>query len=158
MKNQLRISWMLIGIVILLSFLPKNPPKNFKVELRHFYGAEGYIVHYFLDQDSLKLRYNCDFSGCKDTLLYQISLEREKTAAFYSYLTSMRYDTLKNTYEGGGSDGRFSMIKIAGDSLPVKEIRLERYRHESIEHLIDEVDLMIPDIRYRLYRHKYKKD
>lgn len=127
----------------------------FNVELRHFFGAEGYTVHYFVNQDSLKLRYDCDFENCKDTLLYQINLDKVKVKELYSFLLKSKYDTLKSSYINDGFDGRYTDIKISGNSIPSKNIHLERYRHEQIEKLIDKVDLLIPEKKYRLYPYKY---
>ncbi len=130
---------------------------DFNVELRHFFGAEGYTVHYFVNQDSLKLRYDCDFENCKDTLLYQTNLNVVKVKELYSFLLQSKYDTLKSRYINDGFDGRYTDIKISGDSIPSKYIHLERYSHEQIEKLIDKVDLLIPEKKYRLYQYKYEE-
>lgn len=156
-----RISMVLLLIGILVGC--QNSTKeditvsDFNIELRHFFGAEGYTVHYFVNQDSLKLRYDCDFENCKDTLLYQTNLDVIKVKEFYLFLLQSKYDTLKSRYINDGFDGRYTNIKISGDSIPSKNIHTERYRHEQIEKLIDKVDLLIPEKKYRLYRHKYEE-
>ena len=131
---------------------------SFDIELKHFFGAAGYTVKYLVNQDSLKLRRNCDFPNCKDTLIYQIKLEEDDAKKLYSFLVASRFDTLKNNYITDGEDGRQTFVKISGDSLPEKMILLEDYNHDLIEQLIDRVDLLIPEIKYRLYRYKYKED
>ncbi|MCU4158416.1 hypothetical protein J1N10_20760 [Carboxylicivirga sp. A043] len=68
------------------------------------------------------------------------------------------YDRLESHYETDGLDGRCTDIKISGDSIVSKNISLVRYQHKTIEKLIDKVDLLIPDIEYRLYRYKYEKE
>jgi len=130
---------------------------NYKVELKHFYGSEGFTVHYFVNQNSIKVRYNCDFENCKDKLIYQTKLDRQKSTNFYSFLTSTNFDTLKSDYERNGFDGRYTTVKISGDSFKSKTINLVRFEHPIIEQLINEEDLLIPEIKYRLYSHKYKK-
>lgn len=150
---------LLIGILIGCQNSTKEDVivNDFHIELRHFFGAEGYTLHYFVSQDSLKLRYDCDFESCSDTLLYEIKLNESKVKDLYSFLLKSKYDTLKTKYINDGFDGRYTFIKIEGDSIPKKNIRLERYRHELIEKLLDKVDLSIPNVKYRLYRHKYEE-
>lgn len=130
---------------------------SFDIELEHFFGAAGYTVRYFVNQDSLKLRRNCDFQNCKDTLIYQVGLEEGDAKKLYSFLIESRFDTLDNNYIRDGEDGGHTLVKISGDSIPEKSITLERYRHDLIEKLIGRVDLLIPEIKYRLYRYKYKE-
>lgn len=146
------------GLVLLFGCRSDIPVRNFNIELRHFFGAEGYTLYYILNQDSLKLRYNCDFENCKDTLIYKIPLNQELVSDFYTFLANLKYDKLDSRYETDGLDGRFTDVKISGDSIPTKSIHLVRYQHETIEKLIDKVDLLIPDIKYRLYRYKYEKE
>lgn len=162
-KNKMkRISIIILLTGILIGCQNSNKEdvivSDFNIELRHFFGAEGYTVHYLVNQDSLKLRYDCDFENCKDTLLYQTKLDEAKVKDLYSFLAESKYETLKNKYINDGHDGRHTFIRISGDSIPKKNIRMERFRHELIEKLIDKVDLSIPEIKYRLYRHKYKKE
>lgn len=85
-------------------------------------------------------------------------LDQEIVSDFYSFLVNLKYDTLKSHYETDGFDGRYSDVKISGDFISSKNISFIRYQHETIEKLIDNVDLLIPDIKYRLYRYKYEKE
>lgn len=157
--KRIGIVIVLTGILIGCQYSTKEDTivSDFNIELRHFFGAEGYTVHYFVNQDSLKLRYDCDFENCKDTLLYETKLDEAKVKDLYSFLIESKYDTLKSKYVNDGFDGRYTFIKISGDSIVKKNIRMERYRHELIEELLDKVDLSIPEIKYRLYRHKYEE-
>ncbi len=151
-----RIIIAVIGIGILAGCKPKEE-QNFRVDLEHFFGVEGFTLHYVANQDSLKLYYNCDFEGCKDTLIYQTMLDKKVAADFFSFLTDLKYDTLKNSYETSGFDGRYTTVQISGSSIPNKTIRLVRYEHETVEKLIDRVDLLIPEVKYRLYSYKYEE-
>ena len=144
----------IIGLGLLCGCNSTMPVRNFNVEIRHFFAAEGYILLYKINQDSLSLRYNCDFEDCNDTLIYQIPLSQKSVLNFYSFLNELKYDTLKSNYETDGFDGRFTDVKISGDSIPSKSIRLVRYQHETIEKLLDNVDILIPDKKYRLYQSK----
>lgn len=146
----------IIGMGLLIGCKPQAT-QNFRVDLEHFFGAEGYTLHYIVNRDSLKLYYNCDFENCKDTPVYRMPLSKEATDDFYTFLTELRYDTLKNKYITDGFDGRYTTVQIEGHSIPKKKVKLERYDHETIEQLIDQVDLLIPEIKYRLYSYKYKE-
>lgn len=146
----------LILLITLALIAGCKEEKHFQVELKHFFGAEGYTVHYFLNQDSLMLRYNCDFENCKDTLLYQTRLDNQKANEFYQFLSTLKIDTLKDKYETSGFDGRHTTIKASFGNSKVKEVNLKRFRHSIIERLIDKVDSLIPINKYRLYSHKYK--
>lgn len=155
-----RLKILLTSVMIVISC--KSPDSNdfevnkFNIEMKHFYGAEGYSLKYVLNQDSLKLRYDCDFENCKDTLLYKVKLEGERAKAIYSFLRKSEFDTLKKSYINDGLDGRYTFVKISGDSIFNKKIRLERFSHSLIEELIEKVDASIPETKYRLYSHKYK--
>ena len=115
-------------------------------------------MHYIINQDSLKLRNNCDFKNCKDTLIYQSELNHERFSYFSVFLVNLRSDTLKNKYKRDETDGRYTDVKISEDSISSKNISLVRYQNETIEKLIDKVDLLIPDIEDRLYGYKYQKE
>ncbi len=51
----------IIGVILIIGCNPQMPVRNFNIELRHFYSAEGYTLYYNVNQDSLRIKYNCDF-------------------------------------------------------------------------------------------------
>ncbi len=130
---------------------------NFNVDIRDFDGAAGYMLNYKVNRDSLKIHYDCDFHGCKDSIIYAIKLNKIDTHNFYAYLKKQTTDTLKSSYKEAGFDGLNLYVNISGDSIKSKRIFLERYFHPEIEKLIIEIDKLIPENKYKFFREKYKK-
>ncbi|BAO74373.1 hypothetical protein [Winogradskyella sp. PG-2] len=126
---------------------------NFNLEVRDFDGSQGYWLTYKINQDSLKIHYNCDFENCKDTILHSIKLDKIKVQKLYSFLKESRLDTLKRKYRNEGYDGLNLQIKISGDSLYDKRISLQRYRHPVIENLMTEIDKSIEVKKYKYHRY-----
>ena len=122
------------------------------MEIRDFDGSAGYMLNYKINNDSLKIHYDCDFENCKDTIIYAIELNKRKTSEFYKYLKMNTTDTLKTRYREDGFDGLNLYVKISGDSLKPKKIKLERYFHPEIKKLIVEMDKLIPEEKYKYFR------
>ena len=122
---------------------------NFNVEISEFDSSYGEVKYYKINKDSLKIHYDCDMRGCKDTLLYAVKLNKHKLINFYDYLKTNPLDTLKTKYISKGFDGLLLRVKISGDSIESKSIRLERYWHSEVEKLITEMDKLIPDVQYK---------
>ena len=152
MKNLLKRTIILIFIVSVNSCQTKSKIENFNVEIRDFDGSAGYMLNYKINKDSLKIHYDCDFENCKDTIIYAIELNKRKTSEFYKYLKLNKTDTLKTRYREDGFDGLNLYVKISGDSLKPKKIKLERYFHPEIKKLIVDMDKLIPEEKYKYFR------
>ncbi|MEN8186818.1 MAG: hypothetical protein ABFR05_06785 [Bacteroidota bacterium] len=147
----------LISLLIIVKFFTscgtKIPIQDFSVKIKHFYGAEGYTCIYYVNQDSLRISSSCDFTNCEDTTLYKIALKKESVSEFYNYINDFDYEGLKDVYEPEEiiSYGHDVFVEIIGDSIPNKNINLFNYDLNEIKELIEEVDLLIPNKKYKFY-------
>ncbi|MGB6268713.1 MAG: hypothetical protein WBF67_06830 [Olleya sp.] len=121
-------------------------------EIKDFDGSSGQILNYRINKDSLKIIYNCDFQDCEEKIIYSIKLKERKILKFYEYLKKNTTDTLKAKYTEQGYDGLNLLIRISGDSLNSKRIRLERFWHPEIEKLIIEMDKLIKDKKFKFLK------
>jgi hypothetical protein len=81
--------------IIVNSFL-KIP--NFEVNIEHFYGAEGETFNWIITKDSLKIKYNCDFEDCKDTLLFSSPIDTIKAKLYFNKLVEIPFNDLNAKY------------------------------------------------------------
>ena len=148
-----RIHIIILLLITLVGCSTRPNVQSFTIDITHFYGAEGYTLHYILNKDSVSLQYNCDFEDCKDTLLYRGKLNPDSVSIFYEYLIDMKYSSLKDHYENEGLDGRYTTIRISGKDIPTKKIEIIRYRQEKIDTFLHKFDRLIPNKKYRLFQH-----
>lgn len=139
-------------IISLLGCHPNTKAESFNVEIRDFDGAGGVVLHYKINNDSIRIHFDCDFQNCKDTIIYDIALNKKKATQFYQYLKKNSTDTLRSIYHEEGFDGLNLLVKISGDGLKAKTVKLERYFHPEIEKLIVEMDKLIPEKKYKYFR------
>lgn len=139
-------------VITLAGCSTKPHVQNFTIDITHFYGAEGYTLHYILNKDSVSLQYNCDYEGCKDTLVYKEKLNPDSVSIFYEYLLNMKYSSLENHYENDGCDGRYTTIQISGKNIPTKKIEIVRYHQNEIDTFLHNFDRLIPNKKYRLFK------
>ena len=125
---------------------------DFKFIYTDHYGSEGYVLKYHVDQDSLKIHYNCDFTDCKDSIIYSAKLKKSQVYEFYKKLKSINTDTLKSFYQGEGVGHDLVKVKIKGYYLDYKEIILIDYQHSEIEKISFEIDQLLPSEKYRIHK------
>jgi hypothetical protein len=153
MKNLIGQIIILTLAFIIVGCQSESQIDNFNLEIRDFDGSQGYWLTYKINQDSLKIHYNCDFENCKDTILHSIKMDKRRVQKLYSFLKENRLDTLKKRYLNEGYDGLNLQVKISGDSLYDKRISLQRYRHPIIENLMTEIDKSIEVKKYKYHRY-----
>ena len=126
---------------------------NFKVSIRHYLGGAGTRGNYVVTKDSIKLITDCDFEGCKPTLVYQQELTAEQSQKFYNLLLKQRLDTLQNKYKTTSDidDGHQASIEISGDKLPTKSIYMDNYFPISAQVILMEADKLIKKKKYKFY-------
>lgn len=124
----------------------------FKFTYTDWYGSEGYMLQYRIDQDSLKIHYDCDFENCNDTIIYKSGLNRYKTNQFYTVLRSLRIDTLKNLYVGEGIGHSRVEVELEGNNLVSKRIILMDTLLPKIKTITFEIDNLLPSNKYRIQK------
>lgn len=72
---------------------------NFEVNIEHFYSSEGETINWIITKDSLKINYNCDFEGCKDTLLFSSPIDTTKAKLYFNKLVEIPLDNLNKNYD-----------------------------------------------------------
>lgn len=122
----------------------------FDIEIRNF-NAEGYWLTYVLNQDSIYIRYNCDFDNCKDKILYKNEISYWHKKNINDYLNESSIDTLKNSYFREGLHGTNLRVKISFNEIKGKKIKLIRYNHPVIEGLMKEIDKTIEPKKYKYH-------
>ncbi len=133
---------------IVNSFL-KTP--NFEVNIEHFYSAEGETLNWIITKDSLKINYNCDFEGCKDTLLFSSPIDSTKSKLYFNKLVKIPLDDLNAKYDKTNmSDGLKENIIIKN----IYALEIKVYKHgkevQEIDDLYSLTDSLI------LYKTKFK--
>ncbi|WP_132722273.1 hypothetical protein [uncultured Tenacibaculum sp.] len=130
-------------IVLTFSFCSSDYKiDRFSLEYTNWYGSEGVMYKYVINQDSLRIHYDCDFENCKDTIIYQKVLNKKKVYNFYSKLKKIKTDTLKKFYVGEYPHDR-EVIEIKGDSLNNIRIILRDYYHPEVEKITLEIDKIV---------------
>ena len=110
--------------------------ENFEIRIRHFYGAEGEIINWVINSDSLKVIYNCDFEGCKDTLLLRMPIDSKKSKLYFSKVKNLKLDQLNNVYEKFGlKDGLEQTITLNNIYDNENIIRIHGIEVEKINQL-----------------------
>ncbi len=117
-----------------------------------FHGADGYTLQYLVTEDSIKMFSDCDFEGCKDSLIYRQRLSEDVVTGFSKMIYDIRIDTLKTRYVESGFDGLSRTISYQRNSDKLKFILLERYSHPTVDSLISGIRKLIKDRKYREMR------
>ncbi|MBO6881753.1 hypothetical protein [Winogradskyella sp.] len=141
----------LILFLSVLNCQNNNEIKQFNIEIRDFDGSQGYSLTYKMNQDSLKILYNCDFENCVEKNIYNIELEKRQVSILYEYLKNSSLDSLKSKYIEEGYDGINLRLKVSGEEINSKIVRMERYIHPEVEKLLTEFNKLIPEKKYKLY-------
>ena len=152
MKKRVKYILMFISLNISLSCINKYRTENFNIKYTNFYGSEGFSLTYKINQDSIKIHYDCDFENCKDTIIYNKKLKEEDIYKFYKVLKLLRTDTLKRRYIGEGIGHDVRTLEINGDSLTTKSVRFRDYYHPEIEKLTYEIDKLIEENKFKINR------
>jgi hypothetical protein len=128
-----------------------NKPK-FSISINYYYGASGYHQNYFVTQDSLKLITDFDFVGYVPKTKYSLPLKKYQVIAYYNQLIKLRIDTLQDIYDpyqGHINDGTYYVLKVSGEKLPNKEIKMNNYAPESVKSIMRATDKLIKKKKYR---------
>lgn len=72
---------------------------NFEVNIQHFYSAEGETLNWIITKDSLKINYNCDFDGCKNTLLFSSPIDTTEAKLYFNKLVEIPLNDLNANYD-----------------------------------------------------------
>ncbi len=126
---------------------------KFSVFISFLIQPSGYYYNYIITQDSLRLDYNCSLVNCKDTILYNVKLDIAKAEQYYSFIKSLRIDTLQKSYQGG-LDGLSTLVLIHGDSLVDKSVTTNgSFKHPVINALVDKTNELISNDKYQFKRY-----
>ena len=121
---------------------------NFKLTYTNWYDSEGFMLKYIVNNDSLKIHYDCDFENCKDTIVYNEVLSKKEIYKFYKKIKELKIDTLKKFYEGEYVHGT-EIFEIEGDSLISKKVLfIGGYYHPVIEEITIEIDKLLSNKKY----------
>jgi hypothetical protein len=86
---------------------------SFNVKIKHYYSAEGEEIVWNITNDSLKIKYNCDFTNCREKLLYSTSIDSLKAQIYFDKIKAMKLFNLENSYSRKGlHDGLMENINI----------------------------------------------
>ena len=150
-KTNIYIS-ILLGSIILISCYRDYSVDSFDLAFTDWYGSEGYMLKYVINNDILKIHYDCDFEKCKDTIVYKQVLNKKEVYNFYLKLKELKTDTLKKYYVGEYSHCR-QVLEISGDSLRSKKaIFIGGYYHPVLEEITEEIDDLLLNEKYLINR------
>jgi hypothetical protein len=158
MKQIMKILIKLVALLTIFcikSCKPVDEAKgraSFYIMISDVHGADGYTLQYLVTEDSLKMFSDCDFEGCKDSLIYRQGLSADAISKFSKVVYDIRIDTLKSQYVEDGFDGLTRRVSYQRNSDKLKFIQLERYDHPIIDSLVSEIRKLIIDKKYREMR------
>ena len=72
---------------------------NFEVNIKHFYSTEGENLNWIIRKDSLKIKYNCDFEGCNDTLLFSSTIDTTTANLYFKKIIKIPLNDLKGNHD-----------------------------------------------------------
>jgi hypothetical protein len=107
---MLNMKIMPVFVIILFTVISCNEKKaskvnsfikipKFEVNIEHFYSAEGETLNWIITKDSLKINYNCDFEGCKDTLLFSSPIDTTNAKFYFNKLVEIPFNDLNANYD-----------------------------------------------------------
>lgn len=159
-NNQVKVA-MKIPVIIPALFLfahpltlpspctPSQAIPDFQVSILYTIQPENYTLNYIVSRDSLQLHYNCAFTHCKDTILYQIRLSAQQAGTYYQLISSLKLDTLQNISETKGFEGVSALIRIRGAALRPQALLTVHLDQPVIAQLIERTNGLIPDPKFR---------
>lgn len=97
---------LLIGLLIAFSSLrtpqqtaSSKPASSFRIDLRHFWGTEGETLYWHISQDSISVKYTCDWRAGWDTTLYRAALDSTTSATYLTAVWRLHLEKLQPVYE-----------------------------------------------------------
>jgi hypothetical protein len=127
---------------------------DYVILVRHFYGGEGEMLNWRITRDSIKITYNCDWEGCKDTLLYHSFLDSITSEKYLEAIKAMRLDSLKGIYENKSlRDGLY--VNFESQNVFEKPVKfsLHGINFKAVDAFYQVTDsLLFSNTRYKLSR------
>ena len=121
----------------------------FVVEVRDFYGVEGYTLHYHLDNSRLVVVLSDDFgSPPKEVLSKSLTKAEAKDWAFY--LERFPIEQLKEDYTNRAVDDGLQQFFTFRTGGKEKKVAVRNVRVEELENLCQKLNRLIPEKDFRV--------
>lgn len=106
-----RLFFFITTLLLLVTSCNNNGRQDFALIIKHYAGGSGLTIIYDLNENGLKVETNCDLENCKQRVVYRRTFTNEESDNIYSFLNSLKLDTLKSSYETKGIwDGLFTKL------------------------------------------------
>ena len=148
MSKQLTI----ILFLLLLALDSCNSIKADIIQMNHYFGGVGIQLKYTINENSLTVKYDCDYENCREKIIYERKISDLESMEFISKIESLKPDTLKNEYINKHVlDGQYTEIYF-GKLIETKKSKviIQNVNLSVIESMIKYVDELIPEKRFRL--------
>jgi len=125
---------------------------NYEVKIENFYGAEGITLKWYITKDSIKVIYNCDFVGCKDTLLFSKLIDTNSSKIYYNNLKKIPLNKLKKEYDNSSiMDGLYERIEVKKVYEKDVNINLHMIQKSEIDDLYKLTDsLLLKNTKFKI--------
>ena len=126
--------------------------QDFSLTIKHYAGGAGLTLIYDLNEVGLQVDTNCDLENCKQKTVYKRSFTKSESDSIYSFISSLRLDTLKSSYETKGvMDGLFTKLSFKKSFFSTHSSTFDNFDTPTTDTLFKFIDNIIATKKYRFY-------
>ena len=139
-------------MLLLVTSCNNNGRQDFALIIKHYAGGPGLTVIYDLNENGLKVETNCDLENCKQRTVYKRTFTNEESDSIYSFLNSLKLDTLKSSYETKGIwDGLFTKLTFKKGFFSSHSSTFDNFSTKTTDTLFRYIDNLVLTKKYRFY-------
>lgn len=125
--------------------------QHFSLTIKHYAGAYGITVIYDLDQNGLRIDSNCDLANCEEKTVYKRKFTEKEGDSIYTFINSLRLDTLKSAYETKGiMDGFSTKVSFKKSLFSSKSSTFDNFNTPATDSLFKFIDNLVLIKKYRI--------
>lgn len=147
-----RLFFFITALFLLVTSCKNNGRQDFALIIKHYAGGPGLTLIYDLNENGLKVETNCDLENCKQRIVYKRKFTKKESGSIYSFLNSLKLDTLKSSYEAKGIlDGLFTKLTFKKGFFSSHTSTFDNFRTKTTDTLFKFVDNLVLTKKYRFY-------